>query len=113
MPIFIKFAPGATNAPHHPTREWVAKINAMHLFDDGDNKLREAIFESHKKPGVIAGGAKLTPWPNEVFKPRDQLSAEEWKLFIQQVEVFAAYSACSDHEIGRVIPGFRGCRQAR
>ncbi len=40
-PIFIKYAPGATHAPHHPTKEWVDKISAMHLFDDGYEKLRE------------------------------------------------------------------------
>ena len=34
-PIFIKYAPGATHAPHHPTKEWVDKIHDMHLFDDG------------------------------------------------------------------------------
>ena len=27
-PIFIKYAPGATHAPHHPTKEWVDKISA-------------------------------------------------------------------------------------
>ena len=40
-PFFIKYAPGATHAPHHPTKEWVDKIHDMHLFDDGWNKLRE------------------------------------------------------------------------
>ena len=25
-PLFIKYAPGATHAPHHPTKEWVEKI---------------------------------------------------------------------------------------
>ena len=34
-PFFIKYAPGATHAPHHPTQEWVDKISEMHLFDDG------------------------------------------------------------------------------
>ena len=43
-PIFIKYAPGATHAPHHPTQEWVDKVRAMHLFDDGYEKLRERIF---------------------------------------------------------------------
>jgi arylsulfatase A-like enzyme len=37
-PIFIKYAPGATHAPHHPTKEWVDKIGAMHLFDGGYEK---------------------------------------------------------------------------
>jgi len=105
-PIFIKYAPGATHAPHHPTREWVEKIQAMHLFDEGYNKLREQIFENQKRLGVIPADAKLTDWPNEVLKPWDQLSDEEKKLFIRQVEVFAAYAAYNDHEIGRVIQAF-------
>jgi arylsulfatase A-like enzyme len=105
-PIFIKYAPGATHAPHHPTKEWVDKIGAMHLFDDGYEKLRERIFENQKKLGVIAKDSKLTPWPKDKLKPWDQLSAEEKKLFIRQVEVFAAYVAYNDHEIGRVIRHF-------
>lgn len=105
-PIFIKYAPGATHAPHHPTKEWVDKIRAMHLFDDGYEKLRERIFENQKRLGVVPQDAKLTPWPKEIFKPWDELSPEEKKLFIRQVEVFAAYAAYSDHEIGRVIGAF-------
>ncbi|MEQ8790821.1 MAG: arylsulfatase [Pirellulaceae bacterium] len=105
-PIFIKYAPGATHAPHHPTKEWVDKIHEMHLFDDGYNKLRERIFENQKKLGVIAKDSQLTAWPDEHLKPWDQLTAEEQKLFIRQVEVFAAYAAYNDHEIGRVIDAF-------
>jgi len=102
-PFFIKYAPGATHAPHHPTKEWVDKISAMHLFDEGYNKLREQIFENQKKLGVIPADTQLEPWPDDVLKPWDKLTAEEKKLFIKQVEVFAAYAAYSDHEIGRVI----------
>ncbi len=105
-PIFIKYAPGATHAPHHPTKEWVEKIQAMHLFDDGYEKLRERIFENQKKLGVIPKDLKLTPWPSQILEPWDQLSAEEKKLFIRQVEVFAAYAAYSDAEIGRVVKAF-------
>ena len=106
-PIFIKYAPGATHAPHHPTKEWVDKIHAMHLFDDGYEKLRERIFENQQKLGVIPKGLELTPWPSEKLKPWDQLSADEKKLFIKQVEVFAAYAAYSDYEIGRVVQHFQ------
>ena len=102
-PFFIKYAPGATHAPHHPTKEWVEKIRAMHLFDDGWNKLQERIFENQKRLGVIPADTKLSPWPKEVLKEWDSLSAEEKKLFIRQVEIFAAYAAYNDHEIGRVI----------
>lgn len=106
-PLFIKYAPGATHAPHHPTKEWVDKISAMHLFDDGYEKLRERILENQKRLGVVPQDTKLAPWPKEMLKPWDQLSADEKKLFIRQVEVFAAYAAYSDHEIGRVIQQFQ------
>ena len=105
-PMFIKYAPGATHAPHHPTKEWVEKIRAMKLFDDGYEKLRERIFANQKKLGVVPQDTKLTPWPKELLKPWDELSPEAKKLFIRQVEVFAAYAAYSDHEIGRVIQAF-------
>jgi arylsulfatase A-like enzyme len=52
---------------------------------------------------VIPKDAKLTPWPDDLLKKWDQLSADEKKLFIRQADVFAAYVAYTDHEIGRVI----------
>lgn len=103
QPFFIKFAPGATHAPHHPTPEWVKKISDMHLFDQGWNKLRDQIFANQKRLGVIPQTAKLTPWPADLIKPWDQLNDDEKKLFIRQADVFAAYAAYADDEIGRVI----------
>ena len=102
-PFLVKYAPGATHAPHHPTKEWVDKIEAMHLFDDGYEKLRERIFANQKKMGLVPQDAVLSPWPSDYIKPWDKLTDTEKKLFIRQVNVFAAYSAYSDHEIGRVI----------
>ena len=106
QPIFLYYVPGASHAPHHPKKEWVDKIHAMHLFDDGYEKLRERIFENQKKLGVIPKDIQLTPWPKDVLTPWDQLSPEAKKLFIRQVEVFAAYVAYNDYEIGRVIQAF-------
>ncbi|MDH4066880.1 MAG: arylsulfatase, partial [Acidobacteriota bacterium] len=105
-PILIKYAPGATHAPHHPTKEWVDKIHAMHLFDDGYEALRQRIFENQKRMGVIPQNTTLAPWPSTVLKPWNQLTPTEQKLLIKQVEVFAAYAAYSDYEIGRVIQAF-------
>lgn len=103
MPFFVYYAPGATHAPHHPTKEWVDKISKMHLFDGGWNKLRDTIFANQKRLGVIPQDAKLTPWPKDLLKEWDQLSAEDKKLFIRQADVFAAFTAYNDSEIGRVI----------
>jgi arylsulfatase A-like enzyme len=103
QPFFIYYVPGGIHAPHHPTAEWTKKISDMHLFDKGWNELRETIFANQKRLGVIPRDAKLTPWPDDLLKRWDQLSADEKKLFIRQVDVFAAYWAYTDHEIGRVI----------
>ncbi|AFM25183.1 arylsulfatase [Desulfomonile tiedjei] len=103
MPFFLHYVPGATHAPHHATPEWIKKISDMHLFDKGWNALRDQIFENQKKLGVIPQDAKLTPWPDDLLKKWDSLTAEEKKLFIRQADVYAAYLAYTDHEIGRVI----------
>src|SRR5213594_2118425 len=103
MPFFVHYAPGGTHAPHHATPEWIEKISKMHLFDNGWNALRDQIFSNQKRLGVIPQNAQLTPWPDKLLKPWDTLSAEEKKLFIRQADVYAAYLAYTDHEIGRVI----------
>jgi len=101
-PFFVYYVPGATHAPHHPTKEWVDKIHNLHLFDQGWNKLRETIFANQKRLGIMPENAKLTPWPKELPE-WDSLSFEEKKLFIKQADVYGAYLAYADHEIGRVI----------
>jgi arylsulfatase len=99
-PFLVHYTPGGTHAPHHPTPEWIEKFKGK--FSMGWNQLREQIFANQKKLGVIPASAVLTPWPDEL-KKWDALSADEKKLFERQVEVYAAYLAYTDHEIGRVI----------
>jgi arylsulfatase A-like enzyme len=101
-PWLVYYVPGATHAPHHPTQEWVKKIGDMHLFDDGWNKVRETIFANQKRLGIMPENAQLTPWPKEL-PTWDSLSWDEKKLFIKQADVYGAYLAYADHEIGRVI----------
>ncbi len=103
MPFFLYYVPGATHAPHHATPEWIKKIGDMHLFDKGWNALREQIFANQKRLGVIPQDAQLTPWPDKLLKTWDKLTDEEKKLFIRQADVYGAYLAYVDHEIGRVI----------
>ena len=103
QPFFVYYVPGGTHAPHHPTPEWIKKISDMHLFDKGWNVLRDTIFANQKRLGVIPQDAKLTPWPDDLLKTWDKLTADEKKMFIRQVDVYAAYLAYTDHEIGRVI----------
>jgi arylsulfatase len=102
-PFFCYYVPGGTHAPHHPTPEWIKKISDMHLFDKGWNALRDQIFENQKRLGVIPKDARMTPWPDKLLKRWEQLTPDEKKMFLRQVDVFAAYVAYTDYEIGRVI----------
>src|SRR5512136_1686031 len=101
-PFLVYYVPGATHDPHQPTKEWIEKISAMHLFDDGWEKLREKIFANQQRLGVIPPETKLTPWP-DVLPKWDSLSEIKKKIVIREADVFAAFTAYSDHEIGRVI----------
>jgi hypothetical protein len=111
-PFFVKYAPGATHAPHHPTKEWVEKIRRCTCSTTATNKLRETIFENQKKLGVIPEDATLTPWPTtpQALGPADRRGEE------------------AVHQAGRGLrrlcrlfrprdrprhPGHRGHRQAR
>jgi arylsulfatase A-like enzyme len=107
-PFLLYYVPGGSHAPHQPTPEWIDKFKGK--FDMGWNELREQIFANQKRLGVIPPNTTLTPWPDgqpeyggAKLAKWDTLSADEKKLFARQAEVFAAYVAYTDHEIGRVI----------
>ncbi|MGA9585902.1 MAG: arylsulfatase [Terracidiphilus sp.] len=107
-PFFLYYAPGGTHSPHQPTKEWIEKFKGK--FDMGYEKLREEIFANQKRLGVIPADAVLTPWPDGQDEyggaklPRwDSLTMIQKKLYAREAEVFAAYAAYTDYEIGRVI----------
>ena len=96
--------PGGTHAPHHPTPEWIEKISDMHLFDKGWNELREHDLRQPEEARRDSAGRQDDALARQdCSSSGTQLTADEKKLFIRQVEVYAAYLAYTDHEIGRVI----------
>jgi len=99
-PFFVYYVPGGSHSPHQPTTDWIDKFKGK--FDMGWNVMREQIFANQKRLGVVPANAQLTPWPDALPK-WETLSADEKKLFARQAEVFAGYTAYTDHEIGRVI----------
>ena len=60
------------------------------------------IFANQKKLGVVPQNAHLTAWPKDL-PTWDSLPPEDKKLFARQAEVYAAYLAYTDYEIGRVV----------
>lgn len=99
-PFFLYFAPGATHAPHHVPKEWIAKYKGK--FDQGWDKLREETLARQIKLGVVPQGTKLASKP-EAIKDWDKLSGDEKRLFARQMEVFAAFGEYADTETGRLI----------
>ncbi|MFY4730439.1 arylsulfatase [Nitrospira sp. BLG_2] len=99
-PFFIYFATGATHAPHHAPKEWIAKFKGK--FDGGWDKYREETFARQQQMRIIPQEAKLASKPEDI-KDWGNLTADEKKLFARQMEVFAAFAAHTDHEIGRVV----------
>lgn len=99
-PFFTYFATGATHAPHHVPKAWIEKFKGK--FDGGWDQYREETFARQQRMGVVPENAKLAAKP-EAIKDWGQLSADEKRLFARQMEVFAAFAAHTDYEIGRVV----------
>jgi arylsulfatase len=99
-PFFTYFATGATHAPHHAPKDWIARFKGK--FDGGWDKYREETFARQKQMGIIPQNTRLAAKPADI-KDWDKLTADEKKLFARQMEVFAAFAAHTDNEIGRVV----------
>ena len=70
-PFFVYFAPGATHAPHHVPKEWIARYKGK--FDQGWDKLREETLARQKALGVVPPDTKLAPKPAAI-KDWDKLT---------------------------------------
>lgn len=99
-PYFLYLATGAVHAPHHVPQEWIQKYRGK--FDQGWDVLREQIFARQKALGIVPDDAVLTARPAEI-PAWESLSAEERQVFARQMEVFSAYLAHTDHEVGRLL----------
>lgn len=99
-PFFVYYAPGATHAPHHVPKEWIARYKGR--FDGGWDRLREETLAKQKALGVVPAGTRLAPKPAAI-KDWDSLTPAERKLFARQMEVFAGYGEFADHEAGRLV----------
>ena len=99
-PFFVYYAPGATHAPHHVPKEWMDKFKGQ--FDQGWDKYREEAYQRQLKLGVIPPDTKLTPRPKEI-PAYDSLTRDQKRVAARLMEAFAAYTAQTDYEVGRVI----------
>jgi len=99
-PFYMYFAPGATHAPHHVPKEWIAKYKGQ--FSGGWDKLREETYARQLKMGIIPPDTKLTLRPKEIPAWAD-MSANQKRLFERQMETFAGFAEQTDYEVGRLV----------
>ncbi len=99
-PFFVYFAPGATHAPHHVPKDWIAKYKGR--FDSGWDALREETFDRQKKLGVIPPDCELTPRPKEI--PAWNETEERLRpVLAREMEIYAAFLEYADHHVGRIV----------
>jgi arylsulfatase len=108
-PYFLYMATGATHAPHHVRPEFIAPFKGQ--FDAGWDVYRQQTFERQKKLGVVPANTKLTPRAAEL-PAWNSLSADQRKLFARMMEVFAGFTAETDHEMGRLLEVVRALPDA-
>src|ERR1051325_2794129 len=80
-PFFLYYVPGGTHAPHHPTKEWIAKMKGK--FDRGWTARRDQIFANQKKLGVTPANTQLPPWP-DILPKWDTIPAAQKKIYAHQ-----------------------------
>ena len=99
-PFFVYYAPGASHAPLQAPKAWIDKFKGQ--FDMGWDRYREIVLERQKKLGVVPPNTKLTPRPSSI-PAWDSLTPDQKKVSARLMEVYAGFTAQSDHELGRVI----------
>ncbi len=98
-PFFLYFAPGAAHAPLQPPAAWVERYRGK--FDQGWDRLREETFARQKAAGVIPRDAVLTPRP-DALPAWDSLTPAEQRVSARLMELYAAFLAHTDAQVGRL-----------
>ncbi|MCB1351928.1 MAG: arylsulfatase [Rhodobacteraceae bacterium] len=99
-PWFAYLAPAATHAPHQAPKELIDSFKGQ--FDMGWDAYREQTFARQKERGIIPTETKLTERPASLAA-WESLDEDQKRLYARMMEVFAAYGAQVDQEVGRVL----------
>lgn len=108
-PFFLYMSTGATHAPHQVSPQYIEPYKGK--FDMGWDVYREQTFERQKQLGVVPQNAVLTKRP-EQLPAWDTLSPDQKRLFARMMEVFAAFTAQTDAEMGRLLEVVRALPDA-
>ena len=100
LPFMMLWASGSMHSPHHAPDHYLDKYRGK--FDQGWDKTRAMILENQKKLGIVPANTRLSGRIQQI-PAWDSLDADHKKLYIRQMEVFAAQLEYCDAQIGRVL----------
>lgn len=103
-PYFLYVAPGGTHSPHHVPKDWIEKFKGK--FDAGWDVYRQQTLDRQIKLGVVPKGTKLTARAPGI-PAWDGLEPDQKRLYAKMMEVFAAYGAYTDYQMGRIVDAVR------
>ena len=103
-PFLLYLAPGATHAPLQVPAEWIAKYRGQ--FDGGWDAIRPQILARQKDLGVVPADAALTARPAGL-PAWDSLGAGDRRIAARLMEVYAAYLAHTDAQVGRLVQALK------
>jgi len=99
-PWLAYLAFGAAHAPHHVWKPWIDKYRGK--FDMGWDRYREEVLARQQQRGVVPQNAELAPMLEDVPR-RDDLSADQKRLYARMAEVYAGFLSHTDAQIGRLV----------
>ena len=98
-PFLIYWSPGATHAPHHVPKEWIDKFKGQ--FDQGWENTRGDVSAPAQTGRDPAGHEAYAPAQGN---PRLRFpDSNQKRIAARLMEAFAAYTAQTDYEIGRIL----------
>ncbi|MER5959015.1 arylsulfatase [Streptomyces longhuiensis] len=107
-PFFLHLAFGAAHSPHHAPADWIRRYEGR--FDAGWDVIREETLARQIEMGLVPPGTSL-PDRNPGVRSWAELTDDERRLYARQMEVFAAFVAHTDHQIGRLVDSLQALGQ--
>jgi len=99
-PFFLYFCFGTGHYPLQAPSEVIERYRGR--YDAGWDAIRESRFARQRALGIVPEGCELAP-RNPGIRPWDELTADERRLAARLMEVYAAFLAHADAQLGRLM----------
>jgi arylsulfatase len=103
-PFFLYFGLGACHTPHQVPREFIERYRGK--FDEGWDTWRQKVYKRQLCSGLLPAGTDLSDRPDWV-PAWQSLTTIERRTAARLMEVYAAFLAHADAQIGRVVSFLR------